>query len=808
MNQDPDAANPDKRIAQADARTDEANTRTKEANARTDQANNRTDEANTRTEHAENSEQAMRASELSYRRLFEAAGDGILLLDVETGRITDVNAFLVNLLGFSRSEMIGKTVGELSPFKDILSNQTMLERLQKEGYIRYEDLPLETKDGRYIAVEFVSNVYQAGVIKVIQCNIRNIMDRKRTEAALQAEQAMLTSLVTTIPDMIYFKDRQSRFVRINDALARRFGLQHAAEAVGKTDFDFHDREHAQQTLADEQHIMRTGEPLLGREEKESWPDGRVTWSSSTKVALRDIQGNITGLVGISRDITAVKKAEARFRRLVDSNAEGVVFWNMKGQISEANDYFLNLVGYTRADLAAGALDWPTMTPPEYADLDQRALIQIAATGVCAPFEKEYICKDGKRVPILIGAASFEDSPHEGVCFVLDLTERKKLEQQFRQSQKMESIGTLAGGVAHDFNNILAVIQMQSGLFQTDELSPTQLEVLAGIDAAIQRAATLTRQLLVFSRREALQPRDLDLNQSINNITKMLLRILGEDIQIQFKFSLLPLFIRADAGMMDQVLMNLAVNSRDAMPKGGRLVIETSAVEFDETVTGQFAQARPGSFVCLSVSDNGCGIPPENLSRIFEPFFTTKDVGKGTGLGLATVFGIVQQHQGWVNVYSEVGQGTAFRIYLPRLANASPQKTEPPRLTTLRSGTETILLVEDDNFLRPSVSQTLTRLGYRVLEAANGTDALEVWKQHRDEIHLLFTDLIMPGGMTGKDLSDRLLSENPKLKVIYTSGYSAEIVSQDFRLTEGLNFISKPFQSQKLAHVIRNSLDTP
>ncbi|HUZ07052.1 MAG TPA: ATP-binding protein, partial [Candidatus Paceibacterota bacterium] len=284
------------------------------------------------------------------------------------------------------------------------------------------------------------------------------------------------------------------------------------------------------------------------------------------------------------------------------------------------------------------------------------------------------------------------------------------------------------------------------------------------------------------------------------------RTLGETIEVQFKFSLQSLPIHADAGMMDQVLMNLAVNGRDAMPDGGRLIIETSPVEFDEAAASHSNQIRPGKFVCLSVSDTGCGIAPENLSRIFEPFFTTKEVGKGTGLGLATVFGIVQQHHGWINVYSEAGHGTTFRIYLPRLAKMSEQKKEQSVLTPARGGGETILFVEDDKFLRPSLCQILSRLGYRVLVAANGVEAIEVWKQHRDEIHLLLTDLVMPGGINGMELAGQLLELNPKLKVIYASGYSAEVASKDFPLEEGVNFLNKPFELHKLAQTVRQMLD--
>jgi CheY-like chemotaxis protein len=243
-----------------------------------------------------------------------------------------------------------------------------------------------------------------------------------------------------------------------------------------------------------------------------------------------------------------------------------------------------------------------------------------------------------------------------------------------------------------------------------------------------------------------------------------------------------------------------------MPKGGRIIIETSAVEFDEAAAAQFAQARPGSFVCLSVSDTGCGIPPEILPRIFEPFFTTKEVGKGTGLGLATVFGIVQQHKGWIHVYSEVGRGTTFRIFLPRLTTAPDKKAAWASLASVRGGHETLLLVEDELPLRTSTRKILSHLGYRVLEAANGAEALELWQRHRPEIRLLLTDLVMPGGMTGRELAEQLLQQDARLKVVYTSGYSAEIIGKDLVLEEGVNYLPKPFESRKLAEIIRHRLD--
>jgi PAS domain S-box-containing protein len=389
----------------------------------------------------------------------------------------------------------------------------------------------------------------------------------------------------------------------------------------------------------------------------------------------------------------------------------------------------------------------------------------------------------------------------------DITERRNLEAQFRQSQKLEAIGQLAGGVAHDFNNILAVIQMQSELVKmsvgvTDE----QTSLANEIGGTVKRAAALTRQLLMFSRREVFQPRDLDLSQSVANTAKMLIRVLGENIQMQLKLASQPALINADESMMDQILLNLAVNARDAMPNGGQLIIETSRVDFDDVKGAQFTPARAGSFVCLSVNDSGCGIPPEVLPKIFEPFFTTKDVGKGTGLGLATVFGIVEQHNGWIDVLSKVDQGTTFRIYFPRLGKSADTKSVPPSVTTRLSGTETILLVEDDPSVRVLVRRTISKLGYRIIEAPTGIRALEVWKESHADIRLLLTDMVMPDRMTGKDLAQRLLKENPKLKVIYMSGYSTELFEKDFPLNKGVNFLAKPFQTFELAQAIRNRLD--
>ena len=371
---------------------------------------------------------------------------------------------------------------------------------------------------------------------------------------------------------------------------------------------------------------------------------------------------------------------------------------------------------------------------------------------------------------------------------------------------MDSIGQLAGGIAHDFNNLLTVIQGHASLLlSTLKKNDESSESLQEISVAAERSSNLTRQLLTFSRRQVIQRQMLDLKEVVDEIAKMLRRILGEDIVLTVETCAESRPINADRGMMEQILLNLAINSRDAMPRGGELVISTKIVQINEAYARQNSDAYLGEFVCLDVSDTGSGIPPENLVHIFEPFFTTKEIGKGTGLGLATVYGIVKQHEGWIEVSSELDKGTRFKIFFPGSTEVSqlPGKSSEEKAPR---GDETILLVEDEGPLRQLVQFLLERQGYHVLEADSGVSALKVWEKNKDTIKLLLTDLVMPLGMTGHELSFRLLAENPDLKVIYTSGYSADTVGKDFVLRDGLNFLQKPYHPDKLARTVRDCLD--
>jgi signal transduction histidine kinase/HAMP domain-containing protein/ActR/RegA family two-component response regulator len=394
------------------------------------------------------------------------------------------------------------------------------------------------------------------------------------------------------------------------------------------------------------------------------------------------------------------------------------------------------------------------------------------------------------------------------CYVEDITDRLNLEAQLRQSQKMESIGQLAAGVAHDFNNMLTIIQGHAGILMAKpNLPPEQFNSAQAVYFASERAAALTRQLLMFSRKNVMQPRLLDLREVINNMTKMLKRLLGETIALEFNPPKELPVVHGDAGMIEQVIMNLSVNARDAMPGGGNLSISVNPVEITDAYLQTHPEARPVQFVCLRVTDTGVGIEPTIINRIFEPFFTTKEVGKGTGLGLATVYGIVKQHDGWIEVSSNVGNGSTFNVFLP----ASDQEVQAGKAdntptASVRGGTETVLIVEDEPVLRDMAHLILEELGYHILHAGTGKEALAVWENKEKPVDLLLTDMVMPEGVSGVELAGALLARQPNLKVIFSSGYTVDEMSEAFLTKHNARFLQKPYTRTTLARAVRRALD--
>jgi two-component system cell cycle sensor histidine kinase/response regulator CckA len=625
--------------------------------------------------------------------LFEESGDALFLFDPASEAMIDVNPMAQRLSGFSYAELVRMQVTYL--FRS--SANGGLARL-RHAFLRtglfhsQEDFLLRHRnDGVWVPVNLTVTRLHARPKTLGLITVRDISERKKFEASLLHERYLLHSLMDNIPDHIYFKDAQCRFLRINKAKADMHGLSNPEEAVNRSDFDFHSAESARQIQSDDKRVMETEQPLINQEERITDGEGREWWMSTTKLPLRDAKGQIIGTFGVSRDIT----------------------------------------------------------------------------------------------------------------------ENKRLEGQLRQAQKMEAVGRLAGGVAHDFNNLLTVILGYVSIL-LDQTQPGESihESIRVIRSTAERAAGLTRQLLAFSRRQLLMPVVLDLNTVISDLMPMLRRLIGEDISLHTDLaeSLGPL--KADRNQLEQVLVNLVVNARDAMPRGGRLTIETHNESSQES--------GEAPCVVLTVSDTGHGMDEFTRAHLFEPFFTTKEVGKGTGLGLATVYGIVQQSGGRITVDSEPGVGTTFRIKLPQVllnqerrnaiaANDEERSEAVAPLSAHAAQNETILLVEDEEMLRNLARIVLRKQGYTVLEAAHGGEALTICQNHEGPIDLLVTDVVMPV-LGGRELVDRIVLLRPEIKVLYVSGYTEDAVVRNGIYSEKVQFLHKPFAPTTLADKVREVLD--
>jgi two-component system cell cycle sensor histidine kinase/response regulator CckA len=501
---------------------------------------------------------------------------------------------------------------------------------------------------------------------------------------------------------------------------------------------------------------------------------------------------------------ALRDSEERYRRIIETTNEGVWWLDAATKATFVNERLAQLLGYSSQELLGESM----------LDFVHEASRQAVSDGVAAhphgavrQIEARLVCSDGKDLWVLLDAAPiFEGARHLGsLVMVMDITQRKRLEEQLRQSQKMEAIGSLAGGIAHDFNNLLSVILGYAELILSD-LKPGDpiRDDLTELNHASERARELTKQLLAFSRRQVLEPRTLDLNQVLRGMEQMLRRLLREDVELSFFTSPSLGRICADAGQVEQIVMNLIVNARDALVGDGKVAIETSNVELDAEYAAAHHGVAAGSYVMLAVTDTGTGMDAATQARIFEPFFTTKDKERGTGLGLATVFGIVKQSGGHIWVYSEVGKGTTFRIYFPRTEGSVEQPAPVIEPATLR-GTETILIVEDQDQVRSLMRLSLRRQGYNVLEAPNAGEALLICEKFSAKIHLLLTDVIMPR-MSGRELAERLAPLRPEMLVLYVSGYTENSIVHHGVLDAGVAFVQKPITPDALVRKVRQLLD--
>ena len=612
-------------------------------------------------------------------------------------------------------------------------------------------------------------------------------------------------------DLIAVVDMQGN--RIYNSLSYKKVLGYSAEELrSSSSFEQIHPEDRERVRAAAEGARQTGEgqPM---EYRIRHKDGTWRVLESTASVIRDSKGEPEKLVIVNRDVTerqraaeAVRRSEARFRSIVADAPYGIFKADLKGTLLMVNPALEKMLGYDSPDelLAVNLATGICRRPSDHQKMNDLFLRDHYFKDV----EVEWKRKDGAFILVRCSGWPVKNEADSYVeVFAEDVTERRALEQQLRMAQKMEAVGRLSGGIAHDFNNLLGVI---IGYIQVIKrgLTPgaSSFEYAEEVEKAGQRAVSLTRQLLAFSRQQVLEPVVLNLNSLVSDMEKMLPRLIGEDIEMKLNFDPGVGQVKADPGQIEQVLMNLAVNSRDAMPDGGKLTIETSNVELDAAFVREHAGSVLGHYVMLAVTDTGGGIDPEIQAQIFEPFFTTKGRDKGTGLGLATVYGVVKQSSGYITVESEKGKGATFRIYLPRLDEPVTIRKDSSQTPPTVKGTETILVVEDAQPLRKLTSMFLTDNGYRVLAAEDGNEAQQAAERHSGPIHLLLTDVVMPG-MNGRVLAERLAPRYPAMKVLYVSGYTDSFIAGHGVLDPGTHLLHKPFTEEVLLRAVRERLDS-
>ena len=641
--------------------------------------------------------------------------------------------------------------------------------------------------------------------------IRYAIERKQAEKAVRDSETRLRAIIDTALDALIGMNAKGMITEWNPRAEEIFGWARR-EVIGQKLADLiipaRYREAHERGL---RHFMETGEgPVLHRRVELTGlrRDGTEFPAEFTISPLK--RGNTYVFNAFVSDITERKRAEeirVRLASIVESSNDAIISKTLEKIVTSWNMGAERTFGYTADEVIGKHIEF--LIPQDRLDEESQIIERVKQGEHITNFETVRRRKDGKEINIALTISPIEDGAGSIIGFSMiarDITEQKRLDAQLRQSQKMEGIGQLAGGIAHDFNNLLTVINSYSDMVldEHDFSDPFARNGIEQIKEAGHRAASLTRQLLMFSRQQVLEPKVLDLNDVVSNIGKLLRRLIGENITQVLCLHPALGRVKIDPGQMEQIIMNLAVNARDAMPGGGQLTIETDNVELDNTYARTHALVQPGPYVMLSVSDTGCGMDADTQARIFEPFFTTKEPGNGTGLGLATVDGIVKQSGGNLWVHSELGKGTTLKIYLPRVEQGSELPEPGAAPAELLRGSETVLLVEDDDMVRALAQAILERNGYHVLAARNVHDALRFAQEGPEQIRLLLTDTIMPG-MNGPDLAKRVQSIRPEIKVLLMSGYSDKVISSTAALEPGTVLLQKPFTPQSLTKKVHEVL---
>jgi len=626
-------------------------------------------------------EELLNESEARYRRLFETASDGIVLLEKREGHITHVNPATEILLGYSKEECIGNNLQDIGVPLDTSDFPAIMQALNKSGIINYDDVPVKTRSGQ----DIFADIYMVDRAKLAQCNIRDVTERKRLDEKLKEEKAFNENALNTLKEVFFVIDLEGRFLR---------------------------------------------------------------WNKT----LNAVTGYLDREIALMKPVDLFRNHDIR-------------------RITEA--------------------------------------IQTATKEGSVSVEALFVAKDGRQMPFEFSASLLCDAHGKpiGISGVgRDLTERNKLDSQLRHAQKMEAVGTLAGGIAHDFNNILSVIMgygsmVLNGLGADNPLKNKMNQVLI----AAERAANLTKQLLVFSRKQVVEVTPLNINESIVVIQKLLSSIIRENIDFTLNIASRPLVVMADPGQIEQVLMNLTTNACDAMPEGGSLTISTGLEEMDDEYVALYGYGKPGRFALIKVADTGQGMDAETQKKIFEPFFTTKGIGEGTGLGLAISYGIIKQHCGFINVYSEPGKGTLFKIYLPLSEEAASPDRKLEAGVPVMGGNETVLVAEDDASLRELTKIILESFGYTVISAEDGEDVITKFMANRERISLVLLDMIMPK-KNGKEVSEAIRKVSPRIKILFMSGYTMDIIKAEEWTESGFDFIPKPSSPTDLLKKVREILD--
>ena len=752
-----------------------------------------------------------------YRQLFEQMISGVLICEVicdEAGRAVDhrfvaANPACEKLAGLGVAELIGKT-GASAPS---LWPPAIRERLYRVA-LTGEPIAYE-RFNEFLHCSYEIRVFspRRGQFAIV---FNDITERLRGDEALRNSERFLLESQAVGRIGSYVLDLDARTWQGSSVLGEILGIDAAgphpvAEWLAVVHPEWRERmaQHLRETvLRDHRNFEAEYKIVRPRDGAERWVVGlgRLEFGP---------QGRPLRMLGTIQDITerkageeALRDREERYRQLFQTESDAIFLVDcLTCQLVEANNAALRLYGYRQEEILRLRTTDLSTDP-----LQTQASIARRETTVPLRWHRK---KDGTVFPVEITGGYFESGGRKfHVAAVRDLTEVKRTEkilkqteEQFRQAQKMEAIGQLAGGVAHDFNNILAAVLMYLGLLQLEpSLSPTTRASLKELEKDVLRGTSLTRQLLAFSRRQAMEPKTIDVKELLQGLFRMLHRLLGEhiDLILQGPDDLPP--VNADPSMLEQVVINLCVNARDAMPQGGKLTLNLAGIELSAETAAANAEARPGLFLRLSVTDLGCGMDAETRRHLFEPFFTTKGVGNGTGLGLATVHGIIKQHDGWIEVESAVGHGSTFQIYLPACEKGVKEAIEAPPPPLGARGDEGVLLVEDEDSLRQVTITALERHGYRVFGASTGPEALLQWAAHHEQIHLLITDMVMPGGMDGREVAERLRSERANLRVILCTGYTDRPSLQGLDQVAGTILLRKPFDIPSLLSALRASLD--